>query len=112
MRALTHLSDEEELFRSTVARFARERLAPHVRQMDEAGAFRVDPSPVVPPSWDHGMNLVMPLTGLQLPRFGLYQVARRPGIPRAKGSSPVAAEDGSEPVALTLWREATRSVGV
>ena len=40
MRPLTHLSDEEELFRSTVARFARERLAPHVRQMDEAGIFR------------------------------------------------------------------------
>ena len=40
MRALTHLSDEEELFRSTVAQFARERLAPHVRQMDEAGVFR------------------------------------------------------------------------
>lgn len=39
------------------------------------GAFRVDPSSAVPPSWDHGMNLVMPLTGLQLPRFGLYQVS-------------------------------------
>ena len=40
MRPLTHLSDEEELFRSTVAQFAKERLAPHVRQMDEAGVFR------------------------------------------------------------------------
>lgn len=42
MRPLTHLSDEEELFRSTVAQFAKERLAPHVRQMDEAGVFRKD----------------------------------------------------------------------
>jgi short-chain 2-methylacyl-CoA dehydrogenase len=40
MRPLTQLSDEEELFRSTVAQFAKERLAPHVRQMDEAGVFR------------------------------------------------------------------------
>ncbi|MSV34247.1 MAG: acyl-CoA dehydrogenase [Bryobacterales bacterium] len=40
MRPLTHLSDEEELFRSTVAQFAKERLAPHVRQMDQAGVFR------------------------------------------------------------------------
>ena len=42
MRALTDLSDEEELFRSTVAQFAHERLAPHVRQMDDAGVFRGD----------------------------------------------------------------------
>jgi len=42
MQPLTRLSPEEELFRSTVARFARERLAPHVRQMDEAGVFRPD----------------------------------------------------------------------
>ena len=42
MRALTHLSEEDELFRSSVAQFARERLAPHVRAMDEAGIFRKD----------------------------------------------------------------------
>lgn len=42
MRALTHLSEEDELFRSSVAQFARERLAPHVRAMDEAGVFRKD----------------------------------------------------------------------
>ena len=34
------LSDEERLFRDTVARFAQERLRPHVRAMDEAGQFR------------------------------------------------------------------------
>ena len=34
------LSDEERLFRDTVARFAKERLGPHVRAMDEAGQFR------------------------------------------------------------------------
>ena len=37
---LTHLSEEEQLFRDTVRRFAREQIAPHVREMDEAGVFR------------------------------------------------------------------------
>jgi short/branched chain acyl-CoA dehydrogenase len=39
---LTTLSEEERLFQSSVARFARERLAPHVRSMDEEGRFRAD----------------------------------------------------------------------
>jgi short-chain 2-methylacyl-CoA dehydrogenase len=39
---LTRLSEEERLFHAVVARFARERLAPHVRAMDEAGLFRKD----------------------------------------------------------------------
>src|SRR5271154_4511500 len=42
MLPLTQLSDEEELFQSTVGQFARERLAPHVREMDQAGLFRKD----------------------------------------------------------------------
>ena len=42
MHALTQLTEEDELFRSSVAQFARERLAPHVRAMDEAGVFRKD----------------------------------------------------------------------
>jgi short/branched chain acyl-CoA dehydrogenase len=37
---LTLLSDEEQMFQNTVRRFARERIGPHVREMDEAGAFR------------------------------------------------------------------------
>jgi len=40
MQPLTRLSDEEELFQTTVGQFARERLAPHVRAMDESGVFR------------------------------------------------------------------------
>jgi alkylation response protein AidB-like acyl-CoA dehydrogenase len=39
---LTQLSEEETLFQSSVRRFARERLAPHARAMDEAGVFRKD----------------------------------------------------------------------
>jgi butyryl-CoA dehydrogenase/short/branched chain acyl-CoA dehydrogenase len=39
---LTLLSDEEKMFQSTVQRFARERIGPHVRAMDEAGVFRKD----------------------------------------------------------------------
>src|SRR5579871_73964 len=42
MTPLTQLSEEEALFQSSVRRFARERLAPHVRAMDEAGVFRKD----------------------------------------------------------------------
>ncbi|HTD43021.1 MAG TPA: acyl-CoA dehydrogenase [Bryobacteraceae bacterium] len=39
---LTRLSEEERLFQAVVAKFARERLAPHVRSMDESGLFRKD----------------------------------------------------------------------
>ena len=39
---LSVLSDEEKMFQSTVGRFARERIGPHVREMDEAGVFRKD----------------------------------------------------------------------
>ncbi len=39
---LTQLSEEETLFQVSVRRFARERLAPHVRAMDDAGVFRRD----------------------------------------------------------------------
>lgn len=39
MTPLTHLSDEEALFRDTVRRFARERVAPLIRKMDEAAVF-------------------------------------------------------------------------
>ena len=37
---LTVLNEEDELFRHTVRAFAREQVGPHVRAMDEAGAFR------------------------------------------------------------------------
>jgi butyryl-CoA dehydrogenase/short/branched chain acyl-CoA dehydrogenase len=39
---LTLLTDEERMFQNTVRKFARERIAPHVREMDEAGVFRKD----------------------------------------------------------------------
>jgi alkylation response protein AidB-like acyl-CoA dehydrogenase len=42
MTPLTELSEEETLFQLSVRRFARERLAPHTRAMDEAGVFRKD----------------------------------------------------------------------
>jgi short/branched chain acyl-CoA dehydrogenase len=40
--ALTMLSEEERMFQTTVRRFARERIGPHVRAMDDAGVFRAD----------------------------------------------------------------------
>jgi alkylation response protein AidB-like acyl-CoA dehydrogenase len=39
---LTHLTDDERLFQSTVRRFAREQIGPHVREMDESSLFRKD----------------------------------------------------------------------
>src|SRR5260370_41139962 len=39
---LTVLGEEEKMFQSVVRRFARERIGPHVRAMDEAGVFRKD----------------------------------------------------------------------
>jgi len=39
---LTTLTDEESMFRDTVRRFARERIGPHVRAMDDAAVFRKD----------------------------------------------------------------------
>jgi butyryl-CoA dehydrogenase/short/branched chain acyl-CoA dehydrogenase len=41
-RPLTELTEEEGMFQAAVRQFARERLAPHVRAMDEAGEFRRD----------------------------------------------------------------------
>jgi short-chain 2-methylacyl-CoA dehydrogenase len=38
-RALTRLSEDEKLFQSTVRKFAKEQIGPHVRSMDEAGKF-------------------------------------------------------------------------
>jgi len=39
---LTALSEEERFFQTTVRKFAREQIRPHVREMDEAGVFRKD----------------------------------------------------------------------
>ncbi len=41
-RPLTALSEEEKMFQSSVRQFARDEIAPHVREMDEAGLFRKD----------------------------------------------------------------------
>src|SRR6478609_4196786 len=40
--ALTALSEDEKLFQTTVRKFARERIRPYVREMDEAGVFHKD----------------------------------------------------------------------
>jgi short/branched chain acyl-CoA dehydrogenase len=40
--ALTALSPDEQLFQTTVRKFAREQIRPYVREMDEAGVFRKD----------------------------------------------------------------------
>ena len=42
MPALTALDEEERMFQATVRQFAHDQIAPHVRQMDEAGLFRKD----------------------------------------------------------------------
>jgi butyryl-CoA dehydrogenase/short/branched chain acyl-CoA dehydrogenase len=42
MHPLSALDEESLLFRDTVLRFARERIAPHVREMDAQSEFRAD----------------------------------------------------------------------
>jgi butyryl-CoA dehydrogenase/short/branched chain acyl-CoA dehydrogenase len=42
MTPLTALNEDERMFQSTVRKFAREEVRPHVRAMDEAGVFRKD----------------------------------------------------------------------
>src|SRR5205807_1025288 len=37
---LTVLNDEERMFQTSVRKFARERIGPYVREMDQAGVFR------------------------------------------------------------------------
>ena len=39
---LTQLSEEEQLFRDTIRKFARQQIAPYVREMDESQLFRKD----------------------------------------------------------------------
>ena len=39
---LSVLNEEENMFQASIRRFARERIGPHVRAMDEAGLFRRD----------------------------------------------------------------------
>ena len=39
---LSVLNEEEKMFQASIRRFARERIGPHVRAMDEAGVFRRD----------------------------------------------------------------------
>jgi len=39
------------------------------------GGLHVERQPDVPPGWDQGVNLVVSLAGLPIPRFGLYTVS-------------------------------------
>jgi short-chain 2-methylacyl-CoA dehydrogenase len=62
VRPLTALSEEEKLFQTTVRRFAREQIRPHVREMDEAGVFRKD---IIQQFFENG------LMGIEIPEeFG------------------------------------------
>ena len=59
---LTHLSDEETMFRDAVREFAQTEVGPHVHEMDAAGKFRAD---IIPKFFELG------LMGIEIPeRFG------------------------------------------
>jgi short-chain 2-methylacyl-CoA dehydrogenase len=59
---LTALNDDEKMFQSTVRKFARERIRPFVREMDEAAVFRKD---IIKEFFDMG------LMGIEIPEeFG------------------------------------------
>src|SRR6202162_2277783 len=55
---LTALSPDEQLFQTTVRKFAREQIRPYVREMDEAGVFRKD---IIKQFFDMG------LMGIEIP---------------------------------------------
>src|SRR5664279_5574771 len=55
---LTALSHDEQLFQTTVRKFAREQIRPFVREMDEAGVFRQD---IIKQFFDMG------LMGIEIP---------------------------------------------
>jgi alkylation response protein AidB-like acyl-CoA dehydrogenase len=59
---LTHLSEEETMFRDAVREFAQTEIAPHVHAMDAAGKFNAD---IIPRFFELG------LMGIEIPeRFG------------------------------------------
>jgi len=59
---LTHLSEEETMFRDAVREFAQTEVAPHVHAMDAAGKFNAD---IIPRFFELG------LMGIEIPeRFG------------------------------------------
>jgi hypothetical protein len=39
------------------------------------GTVRVDRQPDLPPGWDQGVNITVSLTGMPMPRFGLYTIS-------------------------------------
>jgi len=39
------------------------------------GSVRVDRQPDSPPGWDQGVNMVVSLTGMPVPQFGLYTIS-------------------------------------
>jgi hypothetical protein len=39
------------------------------------GSVHVDRQPDVPPGWDQGVNMAVSLTGMPVPRFGLYTIS-------------------------------------
>lgn len=71
VRILFHVTetDREHTFSITVM----DEDGGDVAQLD--GTVRVDRSPDLPPGWDHGVNLAVPLTGMPVSRFGLYTIS-------------------------------------
>src|SRR5689334_3010251 len=54
-RPLTELTDEERMFRSALRSMARKEIAPHVREMDEAGVFAKE---LIKQFFDNGLMAV------------------------------------------------------
>lgn len=40
-----------------------------------AGGMQVERQPDLPPGWDQGVNMALTLTGVPVPRFGLYTIS-------------------------------------
>ena len=39
------------------------------------GSIHVERQPDLPPGWDQGVNMTVSLTGMPMPRFGLYTIS-------------------------------------
>ena len=71
VRALFHVTEtgREHAFTLTVM----DEDGGEVARID--GGMHVERQPELPPGWDQGVNVALGLTGMPIPRFGLYTIS-------------------------------------
>jgi Family of unknown function (DUF6941) len=71
VRALFHVTETGRDHEFTLT--AMDEDGGEVARID--GGLRVERQPDLPPGWDQGVNLVISLNGMPIPRFGLYSIS-------------------------------------